>query len=241
MLIDLDVNSINNEGTVQYVSFNNDHNPMELVYVCFHHGADLKGFDDRYNFGSHSSKYFCVYCQSVHKYDYTKSGTSYRTTASLQNDADKHQKATNDRIKLPSHQSALQFSKGVKGIPPDPHPGASRITLALLHMDMGMMTALLQIHTNHVKTITDHSITNLRFDSLTYKIKTAITNLNSMYSDIDKRNKIKQNMNRHYNELEGKQAKKYRINFASIAEDLSPSQFYILINRLFELFNKTCV
>ena len=172
----------------------NELNPTELVYVCFHHGGDLKGFDDRYNFGSHSSKYFCACCHSTQKRDYTKSDTSYRTTSTIINNADRCWRATNKRVKLPSNQSALQYSQGVKGIPPDPYPCASRSTPALLHMDMGLMTALLQIHTDHVKTVTDHSITYLCVDSMTYKMRTAINNLNSLYSDIDKHKKVKQNI-----------------------------------------------
>ena len=59
-----------------------------------------------------------------------------------------------------------------------------------------------------------------------YRANGTITNLVSNYTTLYA----------EYNQL--KQTKKYRIHFASIAANLSPSQFYILMNKMFDLFNE---
>ena len=54
--------------------------------------------------------------------------------------ASRYEKLVSNQVQLPSGDSALKRSQGVKCLPPDPYPSASRITPPLVHIDMGICT-----------------------------------------------------------------------------------------------------
>ena len=187
----------------------------DLLYLIIHDGGDLAGLDARYNLGSHSCTYFCVYCQTGDKCVISDEDVSYRTRGNLNVNANLYRQAVGTRTK----RSPLQISRGVAGTPADPYPGASRITPPLLHIDMGIMTHILKVHTEQIQKL-DSSSTNYQ------QLHDNNLNTHNIFT------------NRYYNSLEGRQAKEYRKQFSIIASVLSPSPIYLYLSKTVELFNK---
>ena len=51
------------ENNLKYVPLNGASLSSKFVYLAFMDNSDMECFDARYNKGSHSSTYFCVYCR----------------------------------------------------------------------------------------------------------------------------------------------------------------------------------
>ena len=184
--------------------------------MVVHDGGDLAGLDARYNLGSHFCTYFCVYCQTSHKGSVCDHGTVYRTRNNISANASLYEAAS--RQNHNSKPSSLQKSRGVYGIPPDPYPGASRITPPLLHIDLGIMSHVqLKVYTALIQQLP----------------VTPTTNYQQLHQDqLDKYNIF---TNRYYKSLEGRQAREYRQKFATIAAVLPQNvAIFIHLNKTVE-------
>lgn len=198
-MVDLDESSICREGGTQFIEFDNEHNPMELIYLCIHDGGDLDCFDKRYVLGNHASTNFCVCCHSKEKYGSTKQGTSYRTCISIQSNATKCQDVKQNKVVLQTKQTALQYSKGVKETPADPYPGASRITHSFLHINMGMCTAFLEMQTQYVRSLKEHALDKLRVSKMKQELQNMGHKLHALHREITLNNQ--KNLTSKYTEL----------------------------------------
>ena len=200
---------VSNHGTI-YFAFNSE---ADLTYLSLHDGGDLSGLDSRYNLGNHSSQYFCLHCQIDDKNDIFKDGTCYRTRYNiLQNGKLFHHAHS---INPNSKPSPLQMSKGVKGYHADPYPEASSVTPPLLHIDMGIMTHILDMHNICTRKM-DLSVQIIQKKSMDdYKIF----------------------KNRYHHNIEGKQAKIYRQKFSVIAAAVSSTTFYLCMNAVLIKYN----
>ena len=124
-------------------------------------------------------------CHSTDKYGFTEPHTTNRTVDSIHNNPDEHWEADNDWVSLKQNQRKLDYSKGVKQRPADPYPAASRIVPPLLHMDMGICTALLHIHAQYVKNLKAHA-TQQRLQSVFKKVRITWFNLKNLYTQLTK-------------------------------------------------------
>ena len=212
--IDLDPDEVITEGRNKCFSFNHE---TDLIHLAVHDGGDLAGLDSRYNLGSHSCTYFCIYCQTDDKNELSAKGACYRTRENISRNAELFRQVS--RNPSSSKDSPLQISRGVAGHPPDPYPSASTITPPLLHVDMGITTYLLKVHSEQIQLLEDS------------------TNINYKQQHNQKLDQYKIYTNRYYKSLEGRQAKKYRQNFSIIASVLSPSPIYHHLNNTVHWFN----
>ena len=158
------------DGNIKYIQFNNNYNPIELIYVAVHDSGDLDGFDKRYGLSNHSSKYFCDICHSTDKYGFTEQNTTYRTLDSIRNNADKYWEADHDRVSL--NQRKLDYSKGVKQRPADP---IQRQRISLLHLDIRLY-GLITIHW-YVKCLKARGVTKQRLQVVSDEMRTIGFNL----------------------------------------------------------------
>ena len=186
----------------------------DLIYLAVHDGGDLSGLDSRYCLGNHSAEYFCVCCQGNDKNQLPAQDTYYRTSYNINRNAELYQYANN--INPNSKPSPLQMSKGVKDYPADPYPEPSRITPSSLHIDMGVMTHVLDMH---------DECANRGGEMVQIQTQKALDD-----SKIFK--------NRYHHNLEGNQAKLYRQQFSAIASVISSTSFYVCMSGLMNKYNE---
>eukprot|EP01084_Bolivina_argentea_P048129 88696_1 len=106
---------------------------------------DLEGSDDRYNKGTHSSTFFSIHCHTDQKEGFPDSKTEYRTKKTINDGIIKYKQAIDGSVKLRGLRP-LQFSKGIKGVAPDPYPGCSRVIPPSVHIDMGITAKMKKIN-----------------------------------------------------------------------------------------------
>ena len=104
---------VRTEHNIKYLPLNGASLSSKFVYLAFMDNSDMECCDARYNKGSHSSTYFCVYCLINRPEIYFGDDVPYRTPQSLAESIELYDEASNGRVKLPSGTSALQYSKGM--------------------------------------------------------------------------------------------------------------------------------
>ena len=104
---------VRREDNIKYLPLNGASIASKFVYLAFMDNGDMECCDARYNKGSHSSTYFCVYCLINRPEIYFGDDVPYRTPQSLADSIELYEKAIQKQIKLPQKTSELQYSKGI--------------------------------------------------------------------------------------------------------------------------------
>ena len=176
----------------QFIPFNSQTVTIDVLYLAVHDGGDLSGFDSRYNMGNHACTYFCKYCQ--HKNSTASVDTPYRTTHSINHNANRYFLLTTGRVPVPKPESELQASRGISGIAPDPYPGASRITPPSLHIDMGIISKIYHQTTSYIKSLDDNSVTQQRIDHHFHQMNVVSANCRNKRKEMNKYKYYKDNL-----------------------------------------------
>eukprot|EP01084_Bolivina_argentea_P254826 428492_1 len=114
---------------------------IEILYLSVKDIADLSASDTKYGKGSHSSKFFCICCESTCAGGFNKENILYRTKESIEKQRQIYNQVIEQCTTTKAKEKALQKSKGIKGHKsPATYTCASRIIPPSMHCGMGLVT-----------------------------------------------------------------------------------------------------